>query len=73
MRFDSSRVESAWPHVVILGAGLAGLQAAKALAGQPPRVTVIDGGNLHGGRADFADRLRSALRSGFGGHEERRP
>jgi NADH dehydrogenase len=35
------------PHVVILGAGFAGLYAAKALAGAPVRVSVVDRRNHH--------------------------
>ena len=34
-------------HVVILGCGFGGLFAAKALAGAPVRVTVIDRANHH--------------------------
>jgi len=35
------------PHVVIVGGGFGGLQAAKALEKQPVRVTVIDHNNFH--------------------------
>lgn len=35
------------PHVVIVGAGFGGLQAARALAHAPVRVTVIDRNNHH--------------------------
>jgi NADH:ubiquinone reductase (H+-translocating) len=35
------------PHVVIVGAGFGGLQAAKKLAGKDVRVTVIDRTNYH--------------------------
>ncbi|MBV9692031.1 MAG: NAD(P)/FAD-dependent oxidoreductase [Ktedonobacteraceae bacterium] len=35
------------PHVVIIGAGFGGLQAAKALRNVPVRVTVIDRTNYH--------------------------
>jgi len=35
------------PHVVIIGAGFAGLYAAKELAGAPVRLTVIDRRNHH--------------------------
>ncbi len=35
------------PHVVILGAGFGGLHAAKALAGAPVRVTLVDRNNYH--------------------------
>ena len=37
----------AWPHVVIVGGGFAGLNAARALAGRPVRVTLIDRRNYH--------------------------
>jgi len=39
--------ESAFPHVVILGCGFGGLEAAKALARAPVRVTIIDRCNHH--------------------------
>src|SRR5207248_9350062 len=35
------------PHVVIVGAGFGGLQAARALRDAPVRVTVIDRNNHH--------------------------
>ncbi|HZA00791.1 MAG TPA: FAD-dependent oxidoreductase, partial [Hyphomicrobiaceae bacterium] len=35
------------PHVVILGGGFAGLFAARALGGEPVRVTLIDRHNYH--------------------------
>jgi NADH:ubiquinone reductase (H+-translocating) len=35
------------PHVVIVGGGFAGLSAARALAGQPVRVTLLDRRNHH--------------------------
>jgi len=35
------------PHVVILGAGFGGLRAARALAKQPVRVTLVDRNNYH--------------------------
>ncbi len=35
------------PHVVIIGGGFGGLEAAKALAGRPVRVTLIDRSNHH--------------------------
>jgi NADH dehydrogenase len=37
---------TAWPHVVIVGGGFAGVKAALALAGQPIRVTLIDKRNF---------------------------
>src|ERR671914_1056050 len=35
------------PHVVIVGAGFGGLEAAKALTKEPVRITVIDRTNYH--------------------------
>jgi NADH:ubiquinone reductase (H+-translocating) len=35
------------PHVVILGAGFGGLEAAQQLSGAPVRVTIIDRNNYH--------------------------
>src|ERR1700704_4850315 len=35
------------PQVIIVGAGFGGLEAAKNLAGEPVRVTVIDRTNYH--------------------------
>ena len=35
------------PHVVIIGGGFGGLDAARALAGAPVRVTVVDRHNYH--------------------------
>ena len=35
------------PHVVIIGAGFGGLEAAKHLGNKPVRVTVIDRTNYH--------------------------
>ncbi|MBD3170206.1 MAG: FAD-dependent oxidoreductase [candidate division Zixibacteria bacterium] len=39
--------ENSNPHVVIIGAGFAGLTAVKELAGKPVRVTLIDKNNYH--------------------------
>lgn len=39
--------ESVQPRVVIIGAGFAGLWAAKALAGAPAQVTLVDRANYH--------------------------
>ena len=36
-----------WPHVVIIGGGFGGLNAAQALARAPVRVTLIDRRNYH--------------------------
>ena len=35
------------PHVVVVGAGFGGLECAKALAGKPVEVTVVDRQNFH--------------------------
>ena len=35
------------PHVVVVGAGFGGLECAKALAGEPVEVTVVDRQNFH--------------------------
>lgn len=43
---DSGKPRKA-PHVVIVGAGFGGLQAAKALQQAPVQVTVIDSNNHH--------------------------
>lgn len=37
----------AWPHVVIIGGGFAGLEAAKLLRHEPVRITIIDKQNHH--------------------------
>jgi len=42
-----SETQALVPHVVILGAGFAGLTAAKALAAAPCRVTLVDRRNYH--------------------------
>ncbi len=39
--------ESAHPHLLIVGGGFAGLWAARALAGAPVRITLLDRGNHH--------------------------
>ncbi len=41
---------AALPHVVIVGAGFGGLQAARALRHTPVQVTVIDRSNHHLGK-----------------------
>ena len=67
---------SAWPHVVIVGGGFGGLEAAKTLATVPVRVTLIDRRNHHLFQpllyqvatavlspADIAQPIRSVLRN----------
>src|SRR5215471_16170418 len=66
-----------WPHVVIIGGGFAGINAAKALARAPVRVTVVDRKNHHTFQpllyqvalavlspAEIASPIRSVLRRG---------
>ena len=40
-------MSNALPHVVIVGAGFGGLEAARALANEPVRITLIDRHNYH--------------------------
>lgn len=42
-----NQTQKAWPHVVILGGGFAGLYAARTLRNKPVRVTLIDRQNYH--------------------------
>jgi NADH:ubiquinone reductase (H+-translocating) len=42
-----SRVEERLPHVVIVGGGFGGLTAARALRGEPVRITLVDRRNHH--------------------------
>jgi len=44
---SSSSPDGSPPHVVIVGAGFAGLEAAKALQTAPVRVTLVDRNNYH--------------------------
>jgi NADH dehydrogenase len=46
-REDIQEKTRAAPHVVIIGGGFGGLQAAKALGNQPVQVTIIDRNNFH--------------------------
>ncbi|HVA70408.1 MAG TPA: NAD(P)/FAD-dependent oxidoreductase [Acidimicrobiales bacterium] len=43
----SDEAMAAWPHVVVVGGGFAGLATARKLANKPVRVTVIDRHNFH--------------------------
>lgn len=47
MPFDVPSPPSERPHVVIVGAGFAGLEAAKTLRDTPVRVTLVDRNNYH--------------------------
>jgi NADH dehydrogenase len=47
MECDADSSDSDWPHVVVIGAGFAGLNAARGLAKQRLRVTVVDRWNHH--------------------------
>jgi NADH dehydrogenase len=47
MPFDTPSPSSERPHVVIVGAGFAGLEAAKSLRDAPVRVTLVDRNNYH--------------------------
>lgn len=44
---DGTAPERGQPHIVIIGGGFGGLQAARALRGAPAAVTVIDRNNYH--------------------------
>ncbi len=46
-RHTANPSHSDYPHVVILGAGFGGLEAAKKLRGAPVRVTLVDRNNYH--------------------------
>ena len=46
-REDAAGARDRLPHVVILGGGFGGLYAARALAGAPVKVTVVDKRNHH--------------------------
>jgi NADH dehydrogenase len=57
------------PHVIIVGSGFGGLNAAKRLAGKPVDVTVIDRDNYHG----FWPLLYQVATAGLGGDDIARP
>ncbi|HWE54264.1 MAG TPA: NAD(P)/FAD-dependent oxidoreductase [Acidimicrobiales bacterium] len=57
------------PHVVIVGSGFGGLNAAKSLAGKAVDVTVIDRDNYHG----FWPLLYQVATAGLGGDDIARP
>ncbi|HBR46825.1 MAG TPA: FAD-dependent oxidoreductase, partial [Afipia sp.] len=44
---DDKTVEASVPHVVIVGAGFGGLEAARGLADAPVRITIVDQRNHH--------------------------
>ncbi|HZU03486.1 MAG TPA: FAD-dependent oxidoreductase, partial [Ktedonobacteraceae bacterium] len=44
---ETQHKQAVKPHVVIVGAGFGGLEAAKRLGRQPVEVTVIDRNNFH--------------------------
>ena len=44
---NNSKQQDARPHVLIIGCGFGGLEAAKAFKGQPVRVTLVDRSNHH--------------------------
>jgi oxygen-dependent protoporphyrinogen oxidase len=47
--------DGATPHIVIIGGGIAGLAAAFFLAGEPVRVTVLEGSPRLGGKLSASD------------------
>src|SRR5579875_279945 len=57
------------PHVVIVGSGFGGLNAAKRLAEGPVDITVVDRDNYHG----FWPLLYQVATSGLGGDDIARP
>ena len=46
-RTEYSSDDQSLPHVVVVGAGFAGVSAVKQLSNQPVRVTIIDRHNFH--------------------------
>ncbi|HYE57964.1 MAG TPA: NAD(P)/FAD-dependent oxidoreductase, partial [Rhodothermales bacterium] len=59
------------PHVVILGAGFAGLEAAKTLAREPVRVTIVDRQNYHGFQPLYYQVATAGLEPGGVAHSVR--
>lgn len=47
LKIDAMTTNSNLPHIVIIGCGFGGLEAAKALKGKPVRVTLMDRTNHH--------------------------
>ena len=57
------------PHVVVLGAGLAGLSVAlAALKARPCHVTILEKEAKPGGDGDFTEDRKSQIRSGTAPH-----
>ena len=44
---DHMAVDPSVPHIVIVGAGFGGLEAARGLADAPVRITIVDQRNHH--------------------------
>ena len=61
------------PHVVVIGGGIAGLAAAFHLAGQPVRVTVLEGSPRLGGKLSASDVAGVSMDSGAEALLARRP
>jgi len=60
-------------HVVVIGAGIAGLAAAHRLAGAGPRVTVLEGGPRVGGKLRISEIAGIAVDEGAESMLARRP
>ena len=56
-----ARVKGPTDHVVIVGAGYAGLSAALRLAGAGRKVTVIERESVPGGRSVYSRRMGTHL------------
>jgi oxygen-dependent protoporphyrinogen oxidase len=57
-------VKNARPHVVIVGGGISGLAAAFFLAGEPVRVTVLEGSPRLGGKLSVSEIAGAAVDEG---------